>query len=46
LSFLDLSDLIIAWGSEFIEPKIRVRFRILSVPIWAGLLGTRYPVVG
>jgi hypothetical protein len=46
LLFLDLSNLIIIRGSEFVKPKIRVYFRILSIPVRARLLRTRYPVVG
>jgi hypothetical protein len=46
LLFLDLSNLIVIKGSEFVKPKIRVCFQILSVSVRTGLLRTRYPIVG
>jgi hypothetical protein len=45
LPFLDLSNLLVIRCSKLVKPKVRVPFRVLSVPVWTGLLRTHYSII-
>jgi hypothetical protein len=45
LLFLDLSNLLVVWRSEFFKPGVRIGVYALDVSVWTGLFRACYPIV-